>query len=40
LVSAFQLKSTVDNARSIASTIRPHSALLITSGGDIVMVLP
>ena len=35
-----QLKSTVDNARSSVSTIRSHSARVITSGGDMVIVLP
>lgn len=33
-------KSTVDNARSSVSTIRSHSARVITRGGDMVMVLP
>jgi hypothetical protein len=39
-VARFQLKSTVDKARSSVSTIRSHSARVITSGGDMVMVLP
>src|SRR5829696_5171748 len=35
-----QPKSTADNARSSVSTIRSHSARVITSGGDMVIVLP